>query len=54
MRAATAPDQPGRSFAREFPLLFFGVIDVQYERGVYLPKENIWLDPWDQKPFAFV
>jgi DNA ligase-1 len=30
------------------------VIDVQYERGVYLPKENIWLDPWEQKPFAFV
>jgi DNA ligase-1 len=30
------------------------VINVQYERGVYLPKENIWLDPWDQKPFAFV
>ena len=30
------------------------MIDVQYERGVFLPKENIWLDPWDQKPFAFV
>ncbi|MGI8957061.1 MAG: ATP-dependent DNA ligase [Chthoniobacterales bacterium] len=27
---------------------------VQYERGVYLPNENIWLDPWDAKPFAFV
>jgi len=30
------------------------VIRVQYERGVYLPNENIWLDPWDAKPFAFV
>jgi DNA ligase-1 len=30
------------------------VISVQYERGVYLPNENIWLDPWDAKPFAFV
>jgi DNA ligase 1 len=30
------------------------VIEVRYERGVYLPSENIWLDPWDEKPFAFV
>jgi DNA ligase-1 len=30
------------------------VIRVQYERGVYLPNENIWLDPWDPKSFAFV
>jgi len=30
------------------------VIEVRYERGVYLPNENIWLDPWDGKPFAFV
>ena len=30
------------------------MISVQYERGVYLPNENIWLDPWDAKPFAFV
>jgi DNA ligase-1 len=30
------------------------VIEVLYERGVYLPNENIWLDPWDAKPFAFV
>ena len=27
---------------------------MQYERGVYLPNENIWLDPWDAKAFAFV
>ena len=27
---------------------------MQYERGVYLPNEDIWLDPWDAKPFAFV
>ncbi len=30
------------------------MISVQYERGVFLPNENIWLDPWDAKPFAFV
>ncbi len=30
------------------------MISVQYERGVYLPNENIWLDPWEAKPFAFV
>jgi DNA ligase-1 len=30
------------------------VIEVRYDRGVYLPNEEIWLDPWDAKPFAFV
>jgi DNA ligase-1 len=30
------------------------VIEVRYERGVYLPNQDIWLDPWDAKPFAFV
>jgi DNA ligase-1 len=30
------------------------VIEVRYERGVYLPNEEIWLDPWEAKPFAFV
>lgn len=30
------------------------MIEVRYERGVYLPKENIWLDPSVAKPFAFV
>ncbi len=30
------------------------MIPVHYERGVYLPNENIWLDPWDAKSFAFV
>jgi ATP-dependent DNA ligase I len=30
------------------------VIAVQYERGVYLPNENIWLDPSNARPFAFV
>jgi DNA ligase-1 len=30
------------------------VIEVRYERGVYLPKEEVWLDPGDAKPFAFV
>jgi DNA ligase 1 len=30
------------------------VIEVRYERGVYLPRQDLWLDPWDPKPFAFV
>jgi DNA ligase-1 len=30
------------------------VVPVHYERGVYLPNENLWLDPWDPKPLAFV
>ncbi len=29
------------------------MIEVRYERGLYLPNEEIWLDPWDAKPFAF-
>jgi DNA ligase-1 len=30
------------------------VIKVRYERGVYLPAQDLWLDPWDAKPLAFV
>jgi DNA ligase 1 len=30
------------------------VIDIRYERGVYLPQQDFWLDPWDAKRFAFV
>src|SRR5437870_12422923 len=30
------------------------MIDVRYERGVFLPQQNLWLDPWDPKAFAFV
>ena len=30
------------------------MINVRYERGVYLPAQDLWLDPWDAKPFAFV
>src|SRR5256714_1862919 len=29
-------------------------MEVRYERGVYLPSHDIWLDPWDAKRFAFV
>src|SRR3982751_1138858 len=33
----------------------FGLmIDVRFERGVYLPRQELWLDPWDAKRFAFV
>lgn len=34
--------------------VFSFVINVHYARGVYLPRQNLWLDPWDAQPFAFV
>ena len=30
------------------------MIDVRYNRGVFLPSAGLWLDPWEDKPFAFV
>lgn len=30
------------------------MIEVRYERGVFLPTQNLWLDPWEPKSFAFV
>ncbi len=30
------------------------MIQVRYERGIYLPEQDLWLDPWDAKPLAFV
>jgi len=30
------------------------MIDVRYERGVFLPQQNLWLDPWVATDFAFV
>jgi ATP-dependent DNA ligase I len=30
------------------------MIEVRYERGVYLPGQDVWLDPRDAKRFAFV
>lgn len=30
------------------------MIEVRFERGVYLPQHDLWLDPWDAKPLAFV
>jgi DNA ligase-1 len=45
---------PNPGFARAVSRVKFFVIEVRYDRGVYLPHENLWLDPWDRKPFAFV
>jgi DNA ligase-1 len=33
---------------------FSFMIEVRYEHGVYLPRQDLWLDPWDAKRFAFV
>ena len=30
------------------------MIEVRYEHGVYLPKQDIWLDSWEAKDFGFV
>jgi DNA ligase-1 len=30
------------------------MIAIRYERGVYLPGLDLWLDPWDERPTAFV
>lgn len=30
------------------------MIDVRYDRGVYLPQADLWLDPGSPKAFAFV
>ena len=30
------------------------MIEVRYDRGVYLPAQDLWLDPWDPQRFAFV
>lgn len=30
------------------------MIDVRYSRGVQIPKHDLWLDPWDARPYAFV
>ena len=30
------------------------MIEVRYERGIYLPQQDLWLDPWDAKHFAFI
>src|SRR5215213_3453108 len=30
------------------------MIPIRYHRGLELPAQSLWLDPWDEKPFAFV
>lgn len=30
------------------------MIDVRFHRGIHLPELDLWLDPWDAKPRAFV
>ncbi|MES2475872.1 MAG: ATP-dependent DNA ligase [Verrucomicrobiota bacterium] len=30
------------------------VIEVHFQRGLHLPELDLWLDPWDAKPRAFV
>src|SRR6267143_1947184 len=30
------------------------MIAIRYARGVHLPGLDLWLDPWDEQPTAFV
>src|SRR5215470_15463065 len=30
------------------------MMEVRYERGVYLPRQDLWLDPREAKRFAFI
>lgn len=30
------------------------MIEVRFNRGLYLPEADLWLDPWDAKPRAFI
>ncbi|PAW66382.1 MAG: hypothetical protein B9S38_13770 [Verrucomicrobiia bacterium Tous-C4TDCM] len=30
------------------------MIEVRHRRGLHLPELDLWLDPWDAKPWAFV
>lgn len=30
------------------------MIEVRFQRGIYLPEPDLWLDPWDPRPHAFV
>jgi Cft2 family RNA processing exonuclease len=41
-------------FATIISHVIFRVMEVRYERGVYLPQVDLWLDPWDPKSLAFV
>ncbi len=34
--------------------MFLWMIEVNYDRGVELPRHGLWLDPRDRKPFAFI
>jgi len=39
---------------RARPKLVSLVIAVRYQRGVYLPQQDLWMDPWDGQRFVFV
>ena len=32
----------------------YRLIEVRFQRGLHLPELDLWLDPWDAKPRAFV
>jgi DNA ligase 1 len=48
--------QPVTAFDLEFLVIFSShiMIAVRYERGTYLPELDLWLDPWDDRPAAFI
>jgi len=61
MRHAQAVRHPNRAVAgiafaerRKFAKALGGLIEVCFQRGLYLPELDLWLDPPDAKPRAFV
>lgn len=62
IRKSTAPGliETGPPPASRLPLVAIrpsvsrGVIEVRFQRGIHLPELDLWLDPWEAKPRAFV
>src|ERR1700730_17868289 len=47
--------RPARTHFRPRPSqVNFPMIEVRFDRGVFLPAYDLWLDPWETKRFTFV
>src|SRR5215813_9467398 len=53
-RATAHPFLPSYGTPANVKVNFGPMIEVRYTRRVYLPHQDLWLDPWDAKRFAFV
>ena len=53
IRLVTGSSRFGLAHPEKTPKLG-ALIEVLFQRGLYLPEPGLWLDPWDAKPHAFV